>query len=169
MNGISARVASSVPEVGAEVRGASVVTQASFDGGVGERLVVGAGDAEQALVRPVEGGLEVGLARDEHQDEHDREADRGRGTGTTSGSARSRPCPSATSADVRMIVTIETNRMPFSDAKKRQAVGRLDERRQRLEELDVEDRAVDRRPQREDEPPAGGGQDEPDAAASAGR
>ena len=62
------------------------------------------------------------------------------------------------------MVTIDTNRMPFSDAKKRQAVGRLDQRGERLEELDVEDRAVDRRPHREDEPPAGGGQDEADAA-----
>ena len=68
-----------------------------------------------------------------------------------------------------MIVTIETNRMPFCDAKKRQAVGGLDERRERLEELDVEDRAVDRRPHREDEPPARGGQDEADPALAAGR
>ncbi len=43
--------------------------------------------------------------------------------------------------------------------------GRTEQGGERLEELELEDRAVDRRPHRQDEPPAGGRQDEADAAA----
>ena len=62
MNGIIARVASSVsPRFAPKSVGASDAPEAVVRRGVGDRLVVRAGDAEEGLVGPVEGGLEVGL------------------------------------------------------------------------------------------------------------
>jgi len=46
-----------------------------------------------------------------------------------------------------------------------QQVGGAGDRGERLQHLDVEDVAIDRRPQGQDEPPAGAGQDEADAAS----
>ena len=63
------------------------------------------------------------------------------------------------------IVTIETANVPSAVPKKSTPSFQPSERGERLDELDLEDEAVDRRPEREDEPPARGRQDEADAAA----
>ena len=59
---------------------------------------------------------------------------------------------------------IETTNVPVRDPKKSTPSFHPSEGGERLDELDLEDRAVDRRPQREDEPPSRGRQDEADAA-----
>ena len=64
-----------------------------------------------------------------------------------------------------MIVMIETVNVPPGDAEEGQQITGAGDRREGLEHLDVEDVAVDRRPQREDEPPTRAGQDEADPAS----
>ena len=134
--------------------GSSDPVNASFDGRIVDRRLVGVGDAEQLWCLAVERGLEVGLRRDQHQDEHDREADQADVQARAAGSGRSPAMPSATSPDVSAMTMIETTNVPLSEPKKPTPSARAEQGGERLDELDLEDRAVDRRPEREDEPPA---------------
>ena len=76
--------------------------------------------------------------------------------------------PIDTSTPASAIVMSDTTKIPVCGAEPGGPAawpGPSERRPQWLEELDGQDVAVDRRPQPEDEPPAGGGHDEAEAAA----
>ena len=138
--------------------------------GLGGRPVggrVGVVDAEELVRFEVERADEAGVRVDQQQDDHDGEADHAadeapaldlRVTGHADGDQEAGQRDRDQGHDEDPVVRAEPRVAAAGP-------GPLERGPQRLEQLNRQDVAVDRRPQPEDEPPAGRGHHEADAAA----